>query len=144
MKKFEFRLASVLRLYENRLDLEKHRLAQMILQEKRVLHNIEQTMEEMRSQQQAVRELIELNSTDLRALSTYNLSAHTRLISLHEELARVRHAMQLQRMAVLREERKVKLVSKLKDKKRAEWDLAVEREIQRDCEDVWLAVNKSK
>jgi hypothetical protein len=144
MKKFNFRLDSVLRLYEAKLELEKQKLAQTLGQEQQVLRTIAGRTQEMRRQNEALRELIELRSADLRALSAYNLSAQTHMIVLHEELARIRSVLHLQREAVAREERKVKLVSKLKAAKRAEWEQAVNRQLELESQEIWLAVNRIK
>jgi hypothetical protein len=144
MKKFNFRLDSVLRLYEAKLELEKQKLAQALAQEQQVLRTIAGRTQEMRRQNEALRELIELRSADLRALSAYNLSAQTHMIVLHEELARIRSVLHLQREAVAREERKVKLVSKLKAAKRAEWEQAVNRQLELESQEIWLAVNRIK
>jgi hypothetical protein len=144
MKKFNFRLDSVLRLYEAKLELEKQKLAQTLGQEQQVLRTIAGRTQEMRRQNEALRELIELRSADLRALSAYNLSAQTHMIVLHEELARIRSVLHLQREAVAREERKVKLVSKLKAAKRAEWEQAVNRQLELESQEISLAVNRIK
>lgn len=144
MKKFEFRLSSALRLYEAKLDLEKQKLAQMLAQEEQVLHSIARCTEEMRHQNDAMRELVELRSTDLRALSTYNLSAQTHMIALHEELARIRRAIQLQRQAVFAQERKVKLLSKLKERKHAQWEQMANRQLELEAQEIWLAMNRLK
>lgn len=144
MKKFEFRLGSALRLYEAKLDLEKQKLTQLLAQEEQILRSIANRTEEMRRQNDAMRELVDLRSTDLRALSTYNLSAQTHMVALHEELAHVRRSIHLQRQAVIREERAAKLVLKLKEKKRAQWQQVVNRQLDLDAEEIWLAVNRIK
>ena len=114
MKRFEFRLEAVLRFYEMHLDMERARLAQYLAEEQRILNTIAQRAEEVNRQNQAIREMIELRSGDLRSLSVYNLVAQTQSIVLNEELARVRRLIRSQRDSVLREQRKVKLVSKLR------------------------------
>ncbi|HZS53111.1 MAG TPA: hypothetical protein VFA65_01805 [Bryobacteraceae bacterium] len=141
MKKFEFRLGSVLRIYELRLDLEKAKLSQALAQEQEILNCILRRAEEVRRQNEAIREFIELRSGDLRALSAYNLSAQTQSIVLHEDLARVRRLIRLQRENVIREERKVKLVSKLKEKKLSEWARKVNQHFETDAQEIWLAVH---
>jgi hypothetical protein len=95
----------------------------------------------VRRQNVAIREFIELRSGDLRALSAYNLSAQTQNIVLHEDLARVRRLIRVQRENVLREERKVKLVLKLKQKKLSEWERSMHQYFERDAQEIWLAVH---
>jgi flagellar biosynthesis chaperone FliJ len=142
MKKFEFRLASVLRLYEARLELEKQKLGRMVAEEQRIIRSIEKLSEDMRTQNQYLRELIELQSTELRALSTYNLSTQARILTFGEELRTIRRAIQTQVQALIPIERKVKLLAKLKHRRRAEWESAVEQDLERECHELWLATHQ--
>jgi hypothetical protein len=144
MKKFEFRLSSVLRLYEIKLELEKAKLLRALAEERQILCSIATRAEEVRHQNEFLRELVELRSGDLRFLSAYNLSAQTQTIFLHENLARVREFIRLQREAVLREERKVKLVLKLRERSLSEWQQAVDRQMEIDSQEIWLAAHGAK
>jgi hypothetical protein len=144
MKKFEFRLSSVLRLYEAQLELEKLKLAQALANERQILKSIAKRTDELRRQNEVTRELMELRSGDLRALSAYNLSAQTHIIALHEELARIRGLLQLQRETVLCHERKVKLVSKLKARQLLEWEQAVNRQLELESQEIWAAAKRFK
>ena len=144
MKKFNFRLSSVLRVYELSLDLEKEKLAQALSEEQQILDCLAQRAEQVRRQNEAIRELIELRSGDLRALSAYNLSAQTQNVALHEKLARVRRFIRQQREAVLREERKVKLVMKLKARKFSDWEHSTNRQLEIDALEIWRAVSRTR
>ncbi len=144
MKKFSFRLSSVLRIYELKLNIEKAKLSQSLAEEQGIVQTIAKRAEEVRRQNEAVREMVELRSGDLRALSAYNLSAQTQNLNLHENLARIRRVIRLQREAVVSEERKVKLVSKLKARNFAEWEHAANRQLEIESQEVWLAVNGGK
>jgi hypothetical protein len=141
MKKFEFRLSSVLRVYELKLELEKAKLSQALADEQEILDCIRKRADEVRQQNEAIREVIELRSGDLRALSAYNLSAQTQNVAWHEDLGRVRQLIRLLREAVLREERKVKLVSKLKQKKLFEWERTLNQQFEKESQEVWLAIH---
>jgi hypothetical protein len=143
MKKFEFRLASVLRLYEVQLELEQARLAQALAKEQSILKLMEKRAQEVQQQNESLRRALELRSTDLRALSTYNLSAQTQQILWHDELARVRHFIRKQREIVLAHERKWKLVVKLKEKKHAEWTKEVGRQLEAESQELWLSVRNN-
>lgn len=144
MKKFTFRLASVLRLYEVKLEVEKAKLSRALAEEQQILAALSRRAEEVRQENEAIREQIELRSGDLRALSTYNLSAQTHTIALHENLARVRRSIRSQRESVLREERKVKLVSKLREKQYLEWQEALKHQVEADAQEVWIAVHGNR
>jgi uncharacterized membrane protein YccC len=141
MKKFTFRLDSVLRLYQVKLEIEKAKLSKALAEEQQILGALSRRAEEVRQENEAIREQIELRSGDLRALSTYNLSAQTHTIALHESLARVRRSIRSQRESVLREERKVKLVSKLRDRQYLAWQEALSRQVEADAQEVWIAVH---
>ncbi len=137
MKKFEFRLSSALRLYETKLDIEKGKLLHLLAEEQRILDLIAKRTEEVRLQNNSIREQIELHSSDLRALTFYNLNAQAQNIVLHEQLAQTGQAIQRQRVSVKREEQRVKLVSKLKARKFAEWQHSTDKEAESVSQEIW-------
>ena len=141
MKKFEFRLDAVLRFYEVQLELEKTKLSRMLAEEQEILNIISKRAKEVRQQNEAIRELIELRSSDLRSLSSYNLSAQAQNIAFQEKLTRVRRAIDVQRQSVLRAERKTKLLVKLRDRKRFEWQHNTERRMEIDSQEIWRAMD---
>jgi hypothetical protein len=141
MKKFEFRLNSALRVYGLKLELDKTKLSQILAEEQQILHSIAKHAEDLRLQNDALRQLVELRSGDLRALSAYNLSAQTHNIALHESLGRVRRLIRLQRETVLRDERKVRLLSKLREKKFSEWEQIVNRQMEAEAQEIWSATH---
>ncbi|SRR5579884_4277279 len=141
MKRFEFRLEAVLRFYEMQLDVEKAKLARALAEEQELVASIAQRTEEMRQQNEAIRALVELRSGDIRSLSSYNLSAQAQNIAACEKLARVRRAIDMQRQAVLRQGRKTKLLAKLKQRKFAEWQKIMDRRLETESQEIWLAVN---
>lgn len=141
MKKFQFRLGSVLRFYELQLDLEKATLSRALAEEQEILNTIAKRAEEVRQQNEEIRAMIEMRSGDLRCLSSFNLSAQAQSIMLQEKLTRVRRVIDFQRQAVLRQERKTQLLLKLKDKKLHEWEQDAERRLEAESQEIWLAAN---
>jgi hypothetical protein len=140
-RKFTFRLDSVLRIYETHLEFEKAKLAGLLANERGILDRVRERSDGLRRQNEAIRQLNDLRGTDLRALSAYNLTAHTHLICLNEDLNSCRQSIRHQREVVLAHERQVKLLQRLKDKRISEWRHAVDSELERDAQEVWLAVH---
>jgi hypothetical protein len=139
VKQFQFQLEPVLRLYELQLEVEQGKLAQAHAREQTIVHRMRERAEEVHRQNEAIRRELELRSADLRALSTYNLSAQTQQIIWHQELTRARQIVLQQRKIVLAHERKVKLVRKLREKKFAEWKSAQTRQLEAEAHELWLA-----
>lgn len=142
-RKFTFRLDSVLRLYETHLELEKAKLAELLAKEQGTLHRIRQRTDDLRRQNEAIRQLDTMHGADLRALSAYNLTAHTHLIYLNEDLNACRKSIGRQRAIVLAHERRVKLLHRLKENKLSEWQRAADSESEREAQEIWLAVHSN-
>jgi flagellar export protein FliJ len=144
LKKFHFRLSTVLRIRETNLEIEKSKLAPFVAEEQTILRNISDISERCRQQNASIRELSTLRSGELRALSAYVLSSQAQIIALNENLARVRHAMALQRDSVLRAERNLKIILKMKEKRLREWEYKRNQQIETGAQEAWLAAHHKK
>jgi flagellar export protein FliJ len=141
MKKFEFRLSSVLRFYEAKAEVERAKLTSLMSEEQRLsaaIANLENTRQQEAASLQAVPSL---ERQDLRWLSSYLLCSRSQLIRLNEDLARVRRDIAEQRTAFLRAERKVQAVQKLKTRKLKEWQAAISLHFEAQAQECWLAVH---
>jgi hypothetical protein len=144
MKNFEFRLSSTLRYYELQLELEKAKLSRALAEQRQLVDAIARHIDEQRQQNDAVRKLLEMRSSELRFLSSYNLSAQSQHLILHDKLARMRRVVELQRQVVIRAERKTKLLLKLQERKQRDWQLNVSRRTEAESQEIWLATNTNK
>ncbi len=141
MKKFSFRLSSVLRLREGRLTMEKTLLANFLSEEQKILGKICKISAQCDEQHASIRELSTLRSGDLRAFSAYILSSQTQVIALQEKLVQIRHAIAIRRQAVLRAEQDVKVMLKLKEKRLREWQRGQDRMFETVSQEAWLAAH---
>jgi hypothetical protein len=140
MKKFEFRLDSVVRWRDTQLQLERGKLSALLADESKLKDSLESLGSERRSALQCLANE-QLFSHDLRSLSSYLVGAESRANMLHDQIRKRRQLVVEQRERVVRAERNVKLLLKLRQKRQLEWKAGMEREIEANAEESWLAVN---
>ena len=140
MKKFEFRLNSVLRWRDTQLRLERAKLQELTTEETRLKTSLEALATERRA---AVNHLsrTQVDSLDLRSLSSYMVGAEARTNTLRDKIRKHAAMVQQQRERVISAERNLKLLVKLHNKSHAEWRANVNREIDSAAEESWLAAN---
>lgn len=141
MQKFRFRLDSVLRLRALRLSTERDKLGQALAEVTR----IEKAIADLAAERAAAVEFVKKEpgegNTELRMLSAYLLVYESRVAALQQtlEIARVRVAEQRQR--VVAADRDERLLLKLKDKQRAAWQEAADRELEVLAQESWNSVH---
>ena len=140
MKKFEFRLDSVLRWRDTQLQLERGKLNALLSDETKLRDSLETLASERRSALQCLAKE-QLFSLDLRSLSSYLVGAEARATMLQEQIRNRSQSVAEQRDRVVHAERNVKLLLKLREKRQLEWKTGVEREIEANAEESWLAAN---
>jgi flagellar biosynthesis chaperone FliJ len=140
MKKFEFRLDSVLRWRDTQLQLERGKLNALLSEEANLRDSLETLASERRSALQCLAKE-QLFSFDLRSLSSYLVGAEARATMLQEQIRKRSQSVAEQRDRVIHAERNVKLLLKLREKRQLEWKTGVEREIEANAEESWLAAN---
>src|SRR3954452_11542258 len=140
MKKFEFRLDSALRWRDTQLQVERGKLSALLAEEAKLSDNLETLGSERRAALQCLAKE-QLFSLDLRSLSSYLVGAEARATMLQDQIRKRRQLVLEQRERVVQAEGNVKLLQKLREKRQAEWKAGVEREIQANAEESWLAVN---
>jgi flagellar export protein FliJ len=139
MKKFEFRLASVLRLRQTQLDAEKVKLQKLHAERSR-LENTLAAIDAQRSSSLAwVQAAPLIESTDVRALSAFLAGAGARKESLRQAIAGCDREIEEQRLHVLAAERNHKLLEKLKERKFSVWQADVDRELEIIAQEAWQA-----
>jgi hypothetical protein len=140
MKKFEFRLDSALRWRDTQLQLERGKLNALLSEEAKLRDSLETLASERRSALQCLAKE-QLFSLDLRSLSSYLVGAEARATMLQEQIRNRSQSVAEQRDRVVHAERNVKLLLKLRQKRQLEWKTGVEREIEANAEESWLAAN---
>ncbi len=141
MQKFRFRLDSVLRLRAMRLATERDKLRQALAEVSR----LEQAMAALAAERAAAIEFVKnepgVGNTELHTLSAYLLAYEARLAGLRKnlEVARLRAAEQTKRVVVA--DRDERLLIKLKEKQRAEWQVEADHELEVLAQESWNAVH---
>ena len=138
MTKFKFRLESALRLRHLETESARHRLQELIAQQKRLENSRTALDEERAAAAEFVRSANEPAAQDLRALSLFSLGLQGRRKALEEAIADITAQIAEQRRHLLAAEREERSILKLRDKRFAEWNLKVMREIETTSQELWL------
>ncbi len=142
MKKFEFRLASVLRLRQTQLDAEKVKLQKLHAERSR----LENTLAAIEAQRSSSLSWIQasalVDSSDVRALSAFLAGAGARKQSLLQAIAGCEKDIEEQRLHVLAAERNHKLLEKLKERKFTMWKADADRELEIIAQEAWQAASR--
>jgi flagellar export protein FliJ len=145
MKKFEFRLASVLRLRETRLAAEKIKLQELLAERERLQKSLDSYEKEQKEALAWVQNTQDANSADLRALSAFLLGSKARRTTAQQALESCALDIQEQRVRLMQAERNQKLLLKLKDKRLASWQYDADRELELIAQEAWQsAARKSQ
>jgi flagellar export protein FliJ len=138
MTKFKFRLEAALRLRRLRVDAEKTRLQELVATHKRLENSLASLREERSAASAFVQGAPDTAAHDLRALSLFMLGLQSRANVLGEEISKLVHQIEQQKQQLLSAERDERVLSKLHDKRLAEWKLATQREIELTAQELWL------
>lgn len=139
MKRFEFRLASVLRLRQVQLEAEQAKLQELLGEQQRLLRDLEAAAAERREAKEAVYSLINLDNAELRTMSAFLLGVDARTAKTHARLAEMARFIEERRQCVIKAERKVRLLEKLREGKRAEWKHEADLEVETAAQEAWLS-----
>ncbi len=141
MKKFNFRLASAMKLRDLQLQSERSKLISSLPNSKQLKRSLEALQQERHDASAFVYGAAGVSATDLRALSSFLLGADARAAGLRAQMQRQTKTIQEQKKRVMEAERAVKLLSKLREKKLEEWNLEFNREIETIAQESWVGNN---
>jgi flagellar export protein FliJ len=141
MQKFCFRLDSVLRLRSMRLTMERDKLGQALAEIARLEQQIQDLAAERAAAIAFVRNEPGAGNGELRALAAYLVGYETRLAQSQEALEAARLRVEHQRQRTIAADRDERLLLKLQAQRRAEWQLAADRELEGLAQESWNAVH---
>lgn len=141
MKKFEFRLNSVLRWRQTQLQAERAALSSLLGHEERLRIELATLRNQRHEAVVSLQQGNGFESLELRALSAFLVGVATRETALLEDIARRQHTIQQQRERVVLAERNVRLLEKLHDKRWHSWTLEYQKHIDANAEEAWLATH---
>jgi len=144
VKKFEFRLAAVLRLRETQLEIEKNKL-QRLFHERRKLENTISTLGQERTAAEVwLQNMESASSADLRALSAFLLGSKSREAGLQHSLQGCNEDIAEQRQRTLLAERNLKLLVNLRTRQKAGWQNEFDKELESIAQEAWQSAARSK
>ena len=142
MKKFDFRLESVLRLRNTQLAAEQQKMQALLAQERRLRDSLQALETQRQKATSSVHAERDLSALDLRSLAAFVMGTQVQAISIRENIARQSQAIAEQRKHLLQAERNLQLLKKLREKRLTEWTAEMEREIELGAQEAWLATHR--
>ncbi|MGC8793105.1 MAG: flagellar export protein FliJ [Bryobacteraceae bacterium] len=139
MKRFVFRLESVLRWRRGQLEQEQNRLQAMAAGRDAIRRRLEE-LERMRREAEAcVLSSGGVSGSELAALEAFRRKLAAERARWQRELEECEHRIQAQREAVLEARRRVRLLERLKERRHEEWEADVAKELETLATESYLA-----
>ena len=138
MTKFAFRLEAALRLRHLQVETEFSRLQELTAHRNRLVKSLTSVGEERAEASKFVQQTENPQSTDFRALSLFTLGLNARTKNLEQALAQNEGLIAEQKIRLTKAQQDERSLSKLREKRFAEWNLAAEREIENTAQELWL------
>jgi flagellar export protein FliJ len=139
MKAFRFGLQKVLRWRETQLEIEEARFKQAAQK----VSELDRARAEL--QAEAIRTEVEVrrwspvDGRDLAALGGFRLHVKTRESELAQQRAESQKALEDRQKAMLEARRRCRLLERLKERRRVEWQVGCERELEELASESFLA-----
>jgi len=144
VKKFEFRLASVLRLRETQLSVEKNKLQQLFAERAKLQKNLDSIAQERNESEVWLQAESDPTSADMRSLSAFLLGSKARESTLSQAIESCDAEIAEQRQKTLLAERNQKLLLNLKSQRRVEWQHEFDKELEIVAQEAWQSAARSK
>jgi flagellar export protein FliJ len=144
MKKFDFRLAAVLRLRETQLAIQKNKLQQLFAERAKLEKHLISIAEERSESESWIQAMPNPTSADLRAFAAFLLGSKSREKMLRQSIESCESEITEQRQRTMLAERAEKLLLKLKDKQKSEWQIEFDKELEEVAQEAWQSAARSK
>ena len=144
MTHFKFRLDPALRLRHLRTESEQARLQELMAQQRRLENALAALKQERAEAADFVRSADQPVAQDLRALALFSLGLQGRERALEEGIVQMNAQIAEQKQQLLVAEREERSLSKLRDKRLAEWNVKAAREIEATAQELWLATHTTR
>ena len=141
MKRFQFRLQSVLRLREVQLEAEKAKLQYLLSEERKLMDALNASTAERLKAKTLVYGSAQIDSAELRCISTFLLGLEARAGLLRARINEIAQPIKNQTQCVIEAERSVRLLIKLRDARLHEWTQETAREAEIVAQEAWLATH---
>lgn len=138
MKRFVFRLESVLRWRRSQFELEQNRLRELAAERDRIRLRLRELDEHRRRQESELLVAGTLSGADLSALEAWRLRQRAEREGCERALAEAERRIGEQRERVLEARRRLRLLEKLRERRYAEWRADADREIEAMAAECYL------
>ena len=144
MTKFKFRLESALRLRRLRVEAEKVKLQELIAQRDRLERSRVALLAQRADASTFVQDAPGTGWGDLRTLSSFTIGLEVHAKTILDAVTRAQSQLDLQKNRLRQAEQDELCLSKLRDRRYAEWNLQFEREIETTAQELWLCAHTTK
>ena len=144
MKKFQFRLATVLRLREAQLAIEEGKLRQLLAENRKIENSLRLISEERVDSENWLLKDSNLTSSDLRSLSAFLLGSKAREASLQQARESCAQDIAAQTQRTLAAERNQSLLQQLRSKQYDIWQKSFDSELEIISQEAWQAAQMKR
>lgn len=130
MKRFVFRLESVLRWRRSRFELEQNRLRELTAEHDRIRLRLRALEEEQHRQESELLSSGVLSGAELAALEAWRLRQRAERERCRRALRELERGLAQQRERMLEARRQLRLLETLKERRYAEWEAEATRETE--------------
>jgi len=144
MKRFDFRLGAALHWREIQAESEQAKLQQLLSEKLQITMALEALGAERLEAKTRLCLNAELAGIELRIVSSFLIGIDAHAANLRKGLQEIAPSIENQRQRVIKAERNVRLLIKLRDRKLQDWKHDVSREIETVAQESWLATRHSQ
>ena len=129
MKKFQFRLATLLKVREREEDLAKKELAEAYMELEKVIEAIAQ-LESERQSADDERKTLHCTAANLAEYADYLDGLRAKITEQQDEMLRLRNVVETKRQVLVLARQKVKALEKLRERRYNQWEEELNRQEQ--------------
>jgi flagellar export protein FliJ len=139
VKRFVFRLESVLRWRRSLFEQEQNRLHALVAERDAILLRLKELEELRQRAEQALLEAPAVTGSELAALEAYRRRLNLERARKQQELTDCEARIEAQRQRVLEAQRRVRLLERLRERRFSEWEAELNRELEALAAESYLA-----
>jgi flagellar export protein FliJ len=127
-----------MKVCQHQVNAEEIRLRQLLTQKERILQSINRVKKEIRRNEIQKSEKKEFTSIEILVIISYLKSLKHRVLKMTDQLAALENRITEQRNRLIEARRRLKPVEKLKERRREQFRIEVDRELQAMVDELHL------
>ncbi|MGH9721621.1 MAG: hypothetical protein ACRD8O_15545 [Bryobacteraceae bacterium] len=139
MRKFQFELSRILDWRRRQLEVEETKLAPLLAEQRAIETERAATEREETEANVAIATVHSTTGEELAAFDAYRLYLKDVRKRIESRLANCANSIEKQRQAIVTARRQVRLLERLKERRRNEWQAAADREQENLAAELYLA-----